>query len=96
MNKKDLIIEIRETVGGNLAESRRILEIVLAALAKGFENGRDITIQGFGTFSIWHQSERQGRNPQNGVPAKIQARTSIKFKPGKELLYRLNKNELSL
>lgn len=79
MNRKDLILEIRETTGGDLPESRRILEIVLAALAKGFENGRNITIKGFGTFSIWHQSERQGRNPKNGVPAKIQARTSIKF-----------------
>ena len=91
MNKRDLIREIQETGGGSLSTSRRILEVVLATLTKELENGRDITLQGFGTFSLWYQSERQGRNPQNGEPAKIHARTSVKFKPGKGLIAILNK-----
>ncbi|MCA5585385.1 MULTISPECIES: HU family DNA-binding protein [Parabacteroides] len=27
-----------------------------------------ITSQGFGTFTLWPQSERTGRNPQTGSP----------------------------
>lgn len=38
----------------------------------------------------WEQTERIGRNPRNGVAYMIRARRSVKFKPGKLLLKRLN------
>lgn len=47
-------------------------------------------LQGFGCFSLWKQTARPGRNPRNGVGCTIEARNSIKFKPGKELLKILN------
>lgn len=50
-----------------------------------------IIFQNFGTFSLWRQTERQGRNPKTGEPVIIKARKSIKFKPGKHLLDTLNK-----
>ena len=35
-------------------------------------------------------TKRSGRNPRTGVPCVIEARTSVKFKPGKFLLEALN------
>ena len=46
--------------------------------------------QGFGTFTLWSQSERPGRNPKTGIPVTIPSRNSVKFKPGKGLLEYLN------
>lgn len=50
-----------------------------------------ITFQGFGTFSLWKQSARKGRNPKTGTPSPIPARNSVKFKPGKQMLEHLNR-----
>lgn len=66
----------------------------MRAFEKVFEEsvieGSPIALQGFGTFHIWQQTERQGRNPKTGTPAQIRARNSVKFKPGKNLLKALN------
>lgn len=47
-------------------------------------------LQGFGTFSSWKQAERLGRNPRTGISVLIKSRTSVKFRPGKDLLRLLN------
>ena len=49
-----------------------------------------IMLQGFGSFSSWKQTERLGRNPCTGISVLIKPRTSVKFRPGKELLQLLN------
>lgn len=53
-------------------------------------SGETITIQNFGVFAPWHQTARPGRNPKDGSPHDVPARTSVKFKPGKLMLERLN------
>lgn len=53
------------------------------------DNG-GIVLQGFGSFSLWKQTARMGRNPRTGSECLIQPRNSVKFKPGKFLLDVLN------
>lgn len=65
----------------------KALEEVLATSIKEEEI---ITFQGFGTFTLWKQTARKGRNPKTGAPSPIPARNSIKFKPGKQMLEHLN------
>ena len=57
---------------------------------EALESDGSLMLLGFGTFSAWEQTERIGRNPRNGVAYMIRARRSVKFKPGKLLLKRLN------
>lgn len=52
-----------------------------------------VKLKGFGRFAPWKQTERPGRNPRTGDSCIISARISVKFKPGKELLNRLNDAE---
>lgn len=61
-------------------------ESVMALL----KDGNSLCLQGFGTFNLWRQKERAARNPKTGVGCMIQPRTSVKFKPGKDLLNNLN------
>ncbi|MCD7848909.1 MAG: HU family DNA-binding protein [Parabacteroides sp.] len=91
MNKTDLIRAIHRVRGGSISETGYFLEVVLDTITKELENGGDIALQGFGSFTPWHQHERPGRNPKSGEPVQIQARTSVKFKPGKVLIEVLNK-----
>lgn len=51
-----------------------------------------VVMKGFGSFTLWQQSARPGRNPKTGKPAVVPARNSLKFKPGKDLLQKLNED----
>ena len=57
------------------------------------DNG-GIVLQGFGSFSLWKQTARMGRNPRTGSECLIQPCNSVKFKPGKFLLNALNDESL--
>ena len=45
----------------------------------------DVTLVGFGTFTISKRAARTGRNPQTGATIKIAASKAPKFRPGKSL-----------
>jgi DNA-binding protein HU-beta len=47
--------------------------------------GDRVSLVGFGSFSVSHRAERQGRNPQTGKTITIAAKNVIKFKAGAEL-----------
>jgi len=46
-------------------------------------NDYRIEVRNFGVFTKKITEAREGRNPQNGEPIKISAKTTIKFKPSK-------------
>ena len=62
------------------------MEIVTEKMCQNEE----IVVVGFGTLSPRAQSTRMARNPKTGDPVQIQARTTVKFKPGKYLLEDIN------
>ncbi|MFV0580726.1 MAG: HU family DNA-binding protein [Parabacteroides gordonii] len=72
--------------------SNNIIDACLDIIAQSLQEGDPITLQGFGSFTPWLQTERLGRNPRTGKDCMIAPRTSVKFKPGKYLLQKLNKN----
>lgn len=56
------------------------------ALAKGDE----VSLVGFGTFSISKRAARTGRNPQTGATIQIKAKKVVKFKAGAALSSAVN------
>ncbi len=52
--------------------------------------GGRIELRGFGTFSARSRDSRSGRNPRTGAVVSIAAKAVPHFKPGKEILARLN------
>ena len=90
MNKQELTVRISEKMDIPQLEALRFIHAMLETVSE--ELGRDGTLllQGFGTFTPWKQAARAGRNPKTGASCLIPPRTSVKFKPGKHLLDKLN------
>ncbi len=90
MNKGDLINKIAEDADLSKAQSSEALSAVLNAIQEALKEGDKVSLIGFGTFSVSHRKERQGRNPQTGESITIAAKNLVKFKPGKDLAESVN------
>jgi DNA-binding protein HU-beta len=49
------------------------------------KEGDQVSLVGFGTFSVKERAARQGRNPQTGATIQIKASNIPSFKAGKAL-----------
>lgn len=90
MNKSELIEKIAQTADLNKAAAGRAVEAMLNIIADSLRSGDNVTLSGFGTFTVSNRRERTGRNPQTGQPITIAAMKSPKFKAGKGLKDALN------
>lgn len=90
MNRTELVERIQERSHLTKKEIMACLKIWEEEVGKALLQGDHLILMGFGTFSLWKQKERQGRNPMSSTPCLIAARNSVKFKPGKYLLMYLN------
>ena len=77
--RNDLIEEVSNNVGLPLSESSKIIEQIIEEILLSLENGLDVKISSFGTFSIKNKRSRIGRNPKTGVEAPISARNVVTF-----------------
>ena len=92
MNKNELIKALSIHTGHSVGEVGNILAAFMDIITEEINNGKSVGLLGFGCFRPWRQNERLGRNPKTGEPTQIRERISVKFKPGKFLLEKLNKN----
>jgi DNA-binding protein HU-beta len=90
MNKGDLINKVAESAGLTKAQATSAVNAVLDSVSESLQGGDKVTLIGFGTFSVSKREARTGRNPQTGKTIKIAAKSSIKFKAGKELIASVN------
>lgn len=63
------------------------LSLVTTSLSKG----KEVRIQGFGTFKVSNRAARNGVNPRTGASIKIKAMKVAGFKAGKDLKAKVNK-----
>lgn len=93
MNKAELIVAISEKMSITQCEARRFINVFEETVTDELQQEGTLLLQGFGCFQPWPQTARQGRNPRTGEECLIHPRVSVKFRPGKLLLSRLNKAE---
>ena len=84
MTKQDLV-EFLAKSGLSKAEAGRILNGLLDTITASLKRGEDVTVTGFGTFTVTKRKARAGRNPQTGATIQIPARKAVRFKVGSEL-----------
>ncbi len=84
MTKQDLVDALSEVVSSK-REANDALNTVLDSIQDALKKGDDVTLTGFGTFSVVKRKARTGRNPQTGEEIQIPARKAVRFKPGSEL-----------
>lgn len=83
MNKAELINEIATGAGLTKTQADQALDSIINAVISSLKKGNNVTLVGFGTFSVSERAARNGRNPQTGATIKIKARKVPKFKAGK-------------
>ncbi len=82
MNKTQLIDAVASDSGLSKADSARAIESLLGTVTKSLKKGEEVSITGFGKFSVVKRAARQGVNPRTGERVKIKASKAPKFSPG--------------
>ena len=85
MNKSELIDAIADGADISKASAGKALESVIDAVTGALKKGDQVSLVGFGTFSVKHRPARTGRNPQTGKEIQIAAANVPSFKAGKTL-----------
>ena len=85
MNKSELIEAIAESADISKAAAGRAIDAVVESVTNALKSGDQVTLIGFGTFSVKDRAARTGRNPQTGAEIQIAAAKSPSFKAGKGL-----------
>ncbi|MFQ5669263.1 MAG: HU family DNA-binding protein [Acidobacteriota bacterium] len=91
MNKADLIAVIAKDTNISKADAGKALDSLTKRVTQSLKRGENVTLVGFGTFSVTKRKARTGRNPQTGETIKIKAKKVPKFKPGKDLLSHISR-----
>ena len=85
MNKTELIDSIATAADLPKAAAGRALDAVLESITEALTKGDQVSLVGFGTFSVKNRAARSGRNPQTGATIEIKATNVPGFKAGKAL-----------
>ena len=83
MNKSELIEAVAAAADLSKADAGRAVDGVLDTVMNALKSGDQVTLVGFGTFSVRARAARTGRNPQTGATMEIKASNSPGFKAGK-------------
>jgi DNA-binding protein HU-beta len=85
VNKSDLIDAIAAGADISKASAGRALDSAIEGITGALKNGDQVSLVGFGTYSVKHRAARAGRNPQTGAEIQIKAANVPSFKAGKAL-----------
>jgi DNA-binding protein HU-beta len=85
MNKSQLVDAVASDSGLTKADSARAIESVIDTVTKTLKKGDEVSITGFGKFSVVKRAARQGVNPRTGEKVKIKASKAPKFSAGATL-----------
>lgn len=90
MNKSELIDAIAAQTGLTKTDAGKALDGVTDAITAALAKGDDVTLVGFGSFSVGSREARTGRNPQTGETIQIAASKVAKFSAGAKLKAAVN------
>ncbi len=85
MSKAELVEKIADQAKLTKVDAERAVNAFISVVTGSLKDGDDVTLVGFGTFTVGKRAERSGRNPQTGEAITIAAKNVVKFKPGKAL-----------
>ncbi len=85
MNKSDLVDAIATSADISKAAAGRALEGMIEAVKTALKNDEEVSLVGFGSFSVGKRAARTGRNPRTGDAITIKAAKVPKFRAGKGL-----------
>ncbi|HEY7892624.1 MAG TPA: HU family DNA-binding protein [Solirubrobacteraceae bacterium] len=90
MTKNELAEKIAQRADLGVGQARDVVEAVIDAVSDELAAGGEVSLAGFGKFSVSNRSARQGRNPATGETINIAASRAAKFSAASALKKRLN------
>jgi len=81
MKREELNEAVASKTGGTKADAKKMVDAVLESIKEGVAKSGDVTVAGFGKFTVKTSKARVGRNPRTGESIQIPAKESVKFKP---------------
>lgn len=91
MNNKDFITKIAESIDMTLPETQRIVDTIVGAMGRQFENGDPVQIPSFGLFEVKKHKERIIVNPTTGQRMLVPPKLVLGFKPASAIRGKLKK-----
>ena len=91
LTRADLSEAVYRRVGLSRNESALLVDSVLEEISVALEQGDEVKISSFGTFSLRQKAERTGRNPKTKVEVPIKPRRVLSFRPSHLLRERINR-----
>ena len=83
MNRTELINVMSAKMGTTKKAAGEAIDAFVEAVVETVTAGEEVSISGFGKFSVAERAEREGRNPSTGEAITIAASKAPKFKAGK-------------
>jgi DNA-binding protein HU-beta len=85
MNKGEFVNYIAEQNDCTKAQAERVIDMFTSSVIDAIGEDNEISLIGFGNFSVSSVTARSGRNPRTGKTIQIPARMQPKFKVGQKL-----------
>lgn len=85
MNMNELAEAIAKKTGASQADVKTTVSAVFDQIADAAARGEEVSINGFGKFSVKDRAERPGRNPSTGEAITIAASKKLSFTAAKGL-----------
>lgn len=85
MNKSELIDVVAAAADISKVAATRAVDAMVESITGALQQSDQVTLVGFGTFSVKERAARTGRNPQTGEAIAIKAAKIPTFKAGKAL-----------
>jgi DNA-binding protein HU-beta len=76
-----LVEQVAQDTGLRISDARRAVDSVIATVQKALKKGEDVSLTGFGKFSVVKRAARKGVNPRTREPVRIRASKAAKFTP---------------
>ncbi|MDA9163835.1 HU family DNA-binding protein [Rickettsiaceae bacterium] len=85
MNKGNFVSYIADKHSCTKAEAERVVDMFTSSVIGALGKGDEVSLVGFGNFSVSDVAARPGRNPRTGETIQIKAYKQPKFKVGQKL-----------
>ncbi|MDP4708392.1 MAG: HU family DNA-binding protein [Rickettsiaceae bacterium] len=85
MNKGEFVKHIANKNSITQDEATKMINMFTSSVTSALSEGNEVSLIGFGNFSVSKVAARPGRNPSTGETIQIAAYNQPKFKAGQKL-----------
>ncbi|NBP87798.1 MAG: integration host factor subunit beta [Planctomycetia bacterium] len=85
MTKQDIVRALCERLDMPKAQAQQVVQTTFDALIDSLVQEGRVELRNFGVFQIKQRQGRTARNPRTGEAVHVEPRSSVSFKPGKEM-----------